>query len=291
MRPSAAGPWHQPLADDGLQRPGQGSTGLPLPVRGEEVDHTVHGLDRVEGVHRGDDQVAGVGGPHGRVGGGFVPDLADEDHVGVLPDRVPDAGRVRHDVGTDLPLVDQGPAVLVEDLDGILERDDVPRPDRVDVTDHRGDGGRLPRTRRPGDQDQASRFLGDPADDRGEPELGEVRDLGDDAPDDQPAHAALLVGAHAVPAQAPQPDGGLRVALAGQVLELRRGQDLAGERLRVGLGQDGQVQVFDLAVDAKTGWDADLEVQVAPPRVHEPADEVVDLHESLHVHRTVRGPT
>ena len=40
--------------------------------------------DRAVGVQRGEDQVAGQGGPHGQLGGLGVADLADQDDVGVL---------------------------------------------------------------------------------------------------------------------------------------------------------------------------------------------------------------
>ena len=46
-----------------------------------------------------------------------VPDLADEDRVGVLTDRVPERGLVRVGVDADLPLLHDRELVVVDDLD------------------------------------------------------------------------------------------------------------------------------------------------------------------------------
>ena len=58
----------------------------------------------VAGVQRGEDEVARLGGAQGHLGRLAVADLADEDHVGVLPQPVlQPVGEGQH-VGADLAL-------------------------------------------------------------------------------------------------------------------------------------------------------------------------------------------
>ena len=58
----------------------------------------------------------------GRVG---IADLADEDHVRVLPDDMLERGLVRTGVDPDLALLDDRELVVMHDLDRILDRHDM----------------------------------------------------------------------------------------------------------------------------------------------------------------------
>ena len=80
-------------------------------------------------------------------------------------------GRERVGVAADLALVDRRELVLVEVLDRVLDRDDVPAAGGVDVIDHRGERRRLAAAGGAGDDDEAALLLGELADDVGQAEL------------------------------------------------------------------------------------------------------------------------
>ena len=79
--------------------------------RREELDHAADGLGRVDGVHRREDEVAGLGRLQRGLGRLAVAQLADQDHVRVLPERAAQRLAERLGVEPDLALVDD--AVLV----------------------------------------------------------------------------------------------------------------------------------------------------------------------------------
>ena len=161
----AAGQLHQGLTDDALQRRGQLGADLPLLVRREDVDDAVDGLRGILRVQGGEHQVAGLGGGQGDRDGLQVAELADEDHVRVLPQHVLERGAEAVGVRADLALVDQRLLVLVQELDRVLDGDDVVGAGAVDQVDERGERRRLAGTGRAGDEHEAAGEGGEPADD------------------------------------------------------------------------------------------------------------------------------
>ena len=87
-----------------------------------------------------------------RPGGLGVEQLADEDHVGVLPQARAQRGGVAGRVAADLALGDDGLGVRVEDLDRVLDREDVAAALAVDAVEQGGDGRGLPRSREARDE-------------------------------------------------------------------------------------------------------------------------------------------
>ncbi len=90
----------------------------------EERDEPLHGLGGVGGVHRRIHHVTGVrrlqGGSHGL----GVAQLADQNHVRILTERHAQRLEERPRVAAQLPLRDQRLLGRVDELDGILDRDD-----------------------------------------------------------------------------------------------------------------------------------------------------------------------
>ena len=120
----------QLLAHHALEGGGQLDPDLLLLVGREHVDDAVDRLGRVLGVEGAEDEVAGLGrGERGR-DGLEVADLADQDDVGVLAQHVLEGGGERLGVLAHLPLVDDRPLVLVEELDRVLDGHDVHAPGR-----------------------------------------------------------------------------------------------------------------------------------------------------------------
>jgi hypothetical protein len=63
-------------------------------------------------------------------------------------------------VDPDLALIDDAPLVVMENFDGILNRDDVPIASAVDVVDHRGKRSGLSGAGGSCDQNQTTGFIG-----------------------------------------------------------------------------------------------------------------------------------
>ena len=140
---------------------GELDANLILLLGREDVDDAVDRLRRALGVQRREDEVAGLGGGQGSADRLEISHLADEDHVRILAQRGAQAFGERGRVGADLALVDDAGAVPVQKLDWILDREDVLVPRPVDVVEQRRERGRLTRTGRPGDEDEAARLVGE----------------------------------------------------------------------------------------------------------------------------------
>ena len=82
--------------------------------------------------------------------------------------------------------------VGVQNLDGVLDRDDVPVAGAVDVVDHRGERRRLARAGGAGDQNQPARLVGEALDDLRQAELGDGGSLGRNATHGDPDTASLV---------------------------------------------------------------------------------------------------
>ena len=140
-----ADPPHEPLREDAAQD------------GGEEIGLDTHILKtgdrsrRVIGVERGEHQVARQGRMDGDLRRLEIADLADHDDVRILPDDgAQSAGERQSDLRPDGDLVD--PFELV--FHGIFDRDDLLLR-HIDLVERGVEGGRLPRTRGPGDEDDA----------------------------------------------------------------------------------------------------------------------------------------
>src|SRR5579872_653952 len=95
-------------------------------------------------------------------------------------------------VSVQLALIDDAVFVLMQELDGILDRDDVLVPLAIDLVDHRRERRRFAGAGRPRHQDEASRTIADLFDDRRQSELFESKDLVGDLTVDGGCCAALI---------------------------------------------------------------------------------------------------
>ena len=122
---SAVGGREQRLRDDALQRAGDLHAHLLLLLAGEDVDDAVDRSRRALRVQRAEHEVAGLCSGERGSDRFEVAHLADEDHVRVLAERGAQREPEARRVGADLALVDDAVLVLVDELDGILDREDV----------------------------------------------------------------------------------------------------------------------------------------------------------------------
>src|SRR5205814_5680368 len=116
---------------------------LLLLVRRVEGADPVDGLRGTLRVQRGEDEVTGLRrGQRGRHGL-QVAQLADQDDVRVLAQRVLEGGGERAGIRPDFALVDQAALVRVEELDRVLDGDDVRVAGPVGQVQQGGEGGGL----------------------------------------------------------------------------------------------------------------------------------------------------
>ncbi len=225
--------------------------GLTLAVRWEELHEPVDAVGRSDGRHRRDHQVADLRGLEHRAPRGIVGQLAEDEHVRVLTQRVLESRDGGGCVGTHLTLVDDRALVGVEHLDRVLDGDDVTLAVLVHVVDHRRDGGGLARAGEAGDQHQTVLLACEVGDGRGEPERLEARDAGQD-PAEHHAHVpALAERAHPEAAEPGDPVHEVTFVLGGEPLGPRPRDHRRREPLGV-VGLDGVERALpEAAVDAQ----------------------------------------
>jgi hypothetical protein len=168
----------------------------------EDVDDAVDRRASGTGVQRAEDQVPGLGRRQCDTDGLKVAHLADQNDVRVLAQGMLERLGEGHRVLADAALADQRLPVLVHELDGILDRDDVRLARAVGSVDDRGQRRRLARAGRPSDEHEAARQHREVGQDRRHQQRFERLDLPGDGPQDGTHAAALLHEVDAEPGRA-----------------------------------------------------------------------------------------
>jgi hypothetical protein len=106
------------------------------------------------------------GGLERETNGFQIAHLAHQDDVRVLAERRAEGARERQGVGPHLAVRDEAPLALVDELEGIFDRDDVIGALAVGMIHHRGEGGGLAAAGGPRDEHQSLREHGGLLDDR-----------------------------------------------------------------------------------------------------------------------------
>ncbi len=189
-------------------------------------------------------------------------------------------------VDADLALLDDRQHVVVHDLDGILDGDDVRAAGAVDVADHRGDRRGLAGARRPRDEDEAARRVGQRLHHRGQAQLFEARHLAPHAADREAHHPALAEDVDAEAADARHRVAEVGLGGGDELTPLVLGHEEGGEPLGV-VGSEGvEGGGLELAVHADEGHVADLQMQVGRTPFHRVAQQLVDVHARPHASLT-----
>ena len=283
----AVGGRDQRLGHDALEADRQLGPDLALLGRREDVDDAVHGLRRVLGVQRGEDEVAGLGRGQGRADRLHVAHLADEDDVGVLAQRGLEAEREGRRVRPQLALVDDALLVVVQELDRVLDGEDVLVARLVDLVDDRGERRRLARARGARDEHEPARLLGEGADDRRHAELLERHRLRGDQAEGGGERAALEVRVDAEAAVAGDRVGEVDLPLGLQALALRGVEDRVDDLPRVRRRElRHPLEGDQRALLADHGRRAGRQVKVGGLLLHDLDEDVgeVEVHRPLHRH-------
>ena len=228
--------------------------------------------------------MAGLRGRKGDLGGFGVPDLAYLDDVRVLAQHAPEGPAEGEGVGADLALVDDALVVAVHELYGVLDGDDVLVRRAVDEVYHRGEGRGLAAARRARYQDDAALLHGEAPDHVGQAQILEFRHPERDEPHDDGDGPALLERVYPEPAYPRHGVGEVRLAVPLELLD-QPGRDDAVEHLRRVLRLQLLLVLYrrEQAAHSHHGFDADLQVEVAPAHLRLPADQGVDARALYHV--------
>ena len=230
MRPGAGLARNQALRDERADVQRQVHQQLLAPLVGEEVDDAVERLVRAVGVQRGEHQVAGLGELDAVLHGLAVADLADEDDVRRLAQRVLERAVPRIGVHADFAVRDHAALVLVNVFHRVFDGDDVPARLLVAVAHHRGERGRLTRARAADDDHEAALGQHDFLQDGRQVQLLEGGDLRVDETDDAADGALLHERAHAEAADARRRDREIAFLVGVEFLGLPVVHDRAHER-------------------------------------------------------------
>ena len=222
---------------------------------------------------RGQHQVAGLAGREPGLDRLCVSHLADEDYVRVLAQHPPHGLGPVSGVRADLSLADDRHLVPVEHLDGVLDGDDVGGPVGVYVVDHGGQGRRLPRTRRAGNEHQPPVLLCQPCDDRRQAELGGCQRTGQHPPHDQPGRTPLPEGVATEPPEAVGGKGEIGFSRLLVLCEPVRRHDHLDEVLALLMLDGRERRHTQVAIDPRPGRGAHLDVQVGRALLNDVAED------------------
>ena len=253
----------------------------------EEIEDAADAAGGAGGMDRAEDEMPRLGGVDRRFEGFHVPQLTDEDDVGILADRVLHPDLEVLDVGADLPLVDQALVFGEHELDRILEGEDVLAVGLVDVIEHRSDRRALAGAGDAREQHHPLVEDAHPLEARREEEPLEVGNLVVDAPRDHPQRALLVEEIDAKPPAYVVDDAGVgEVGTAVDVEDLllpivehREAEPL--HRLVVELVV---LERLERALDPHEGGLADLQMEIASLQPHQRLEQPVDLETVLLLH-------
>src|SRR5882672_10602769 len=216
------------LGDHSAQVQGEVHQQLRSPLLGKEVDDAIQRLVGAVRVQRREAQVAGLGEGDRVLHGLAVADLADEDDVRRLAQRVLEGGRPGHRVDAHLALGDEAAPVRVRELDRVLDGDDMAVRVLVAETDHGRERRRFSGARGAHHDHQAALGHDDVFEHCRQPQL---LDLGNGGGDDAQHDADVRLLNEGVDAEAADP-GGVDREVALLVLFELRGLPVVHDRAR-----------------------------------------------------------
>ena len=244
---------------------------------GEEVAEALDGFDDAGAVEGGEDEVPGFGCAEGELGGFFVANFSDHDHVGVLTEGRAEGSGEAVGVRVEFALGKVGVLVLEDVFDGVLEGDDVSVEGLIEVIEGGGEGGGFSRSGGTGDEDESGAAFGPTAEEvdgeaegveRGDDVLDGANGGGEFAHGPVEVHAEVAAIVHEVAGVAFVVGFGINVA------RLPKGSDFLP-------GHCGILDGDDFTVDAKAGGlvfgEEDIGGAVFEPMADGPF-EVVEIH-------------
>jgi hypothetical protein len=239
---------HEALRDDRAKIGGQVHQQLVAALFREEVDDPVKRLVGVVRVQRAQAKVPRFGERDRMLHRLRIPDLADQDHVRRLPQRIFQRVVPGMRIDAHFAMRDETLERRVNVFDRVLDRDDVSGGRPVAVIDHRRERRRLARAGGADDEHESALVHHDVLQGFGQAKLLEVRHLGRDRAHD---HADMLLLDEDVDAKARQAwyrQREVAFELAGKFLALTLVHHRVRKLTRDGTGELLAGQRADVAV-------------------------------------------
>ena len=225
-------------------------------------------------MERAEDEVAGLRRGQRERDGLEIAELADEDDIRILTERAAQRGRERFALRADLALIDERLLRLVDELDGVLERQDVTGLGLVDEIDHRRERGRLAAAGRSRHEDEALLGLRQGAEHRREPEVLEARDLLRDLAEDGALAAVVHERVDAEASAGAERVGEVDLEVLLEVTALVVVHHLEDQAVRLVGKERGVIDAHEVALDADHRRLAGGEVEVGGPALHGEAKQI-----------------
>ncbi len=181
-------------------------------------------------------------------------------------------------VAPDLALVDQRAFRIVQELDRVLDRQNMPAVGRVDMADQGGKRGRFAAAGRPGDQDQAFGQARIPRQHPGGAELLQRRHLGRDDPEHRRRAGAIGEAVEAEAGARGVRDGDVDLEVGGERGPLRLIEHGVQQAVDLGARKRRRVERPDLAIDPQHGRVAAGQMQVGGGVIDRKLQKPVDVH-------------
>src|SRR5262249_41958326 len=179
-----------------------------------------------------------------------VAHLADQDHVGILSQHLAERLREAGRVAGDLTLGDETAPGFVQELDGILERHDVPMAQAVHMVDERSEGRALAAARGATDQHEASWQTGEGRDHRWKSQAVERGRRGGNGAEGSGDAATREIEVGPEAPESGYRDGEVELALALEPAALRLGEHAGAQRTRLRACQRRMIERGQLALHA-----------------------------------------
>jgi hypothetical protein len=247
----------------------------------EHRDDALNGLRRAGSVHGGKHLVPGVRRAQRHPQRLDVAQLAHQDHVWVLSQRLAKCLIERDAVGADFELRDQRPVVAVQVLDRVLDRDHLHVVVVVDQLNHRRQRRAFAAAGRAGDQGQAPLREGDVHHGRRKVKLFDGRN---DAADG--AHGDSRLPDGEVRAAPEPPAGGVGIGEIEPLRPLDRelplemvGQHLRDLRVQLPRGDRRRPDPHQRPVQADDGLTPAVQVNVRCPGIDGLLEQRSEIHQ------------
>ena len=244
-------------------------------------------------MERAQAEVAGLGKDYGVLHGLRVPDLPYEDHIGGLPQRIPQGVEKRMGIEPDLPLGHYAFLVAVDELDRVFYGDDMTLLVLVPVVYHGREGGRFPAARRTHHQHETALVHGDILQYPGQTQVVDSLQVYLDLPEHDAHVSTLPEDIDPEPAQVGVVEGKVHLVLFLEHLPLSLVHDARGNSLGIIAAQDTVAVGQHHAFNPEHGGYALGQIDVGSILLHHVVQEVEEKrgrgHDSPLIFRHVKG--
>ena len=223
-------------------------------------------------------QVSGFRSGQRQADGFQIAQLADQDVIRVFTQRRAQRLVEAVRIAVHFALVDQAFVRGVDEFDWVLDGEDMAVFVLVDVVHHRRQRGRLARTGRAGDQDQALRLVDQFAEHLGRGQVVQRQHLGGNGTEHRTGATVLVEGVDAETRQTGDLEGEVDFEQFLEIAPHLVGHDVVDQRMDLFVVQRRDIDTAHVAIDADHRRQAGRQVQVRSLVLHRKGEKFCDIH-------------